>query len=110
MKIFVEELEKLPNGPLRNCLDKVCQLYGVLKILETEMQLFEYGVLTGENFKWVKDYRDELISDISEFAIGLVEPIGYSDKMLRSAIGGSDGKVYETLFNWASERNPVNDP
>lgn len=36
MKVFVEELEKLPAGPLRNCLEKVCLLYGVLKVLETE--------------------------------------------------------------------------
>ncbi len=73
MKVFVEEVEKLAVGPLRDCIEKVCHLYGVLKIIETEAQLFEYGVLSGENFKWVKEYRDDLILEISEFAIGLVE-------------------------------------
>lgn len=35
---------------------------------------------------------------------------GFTDENLKSAIGRHDGKVYETLFKWSSEKNPINDP
>lgn len=34
--------------------------------------------------------------------------MGNTDNTLRTAIGRHDGKVYETLFKWSSEYNPIN--
>ena len=35
--------------------------------------------------------------------------MGYTDESLKTAIGRHDGKVYETLYKWSSELNPIND-
>jgi acyl-CoA oxidase len=71
--------------------------------------LFEYGIMHSHHFKWVKEIRDELLPFIKDQAIGLTEAVGYDNETLRTAIGRDDGKIYETLFKWASEYNPVND-
>lgn len=39
-----------------------------------------------------------------------MEAFAYSDNNLHTAIGRSDGKVYETLFDWAKNKNDVNKP
>ena len=35
---------------------------------------------------------------------------GYHDSTLNSAIGQSDGKVYERILEWAKKYNRVNQP
>lgn len=56
-------------------LSKVCQFYGLMKIMETQISIFEYGILEPEHFKWVKDARDDLLPVLKEQAIGLCEVI-----------------------------------
>lgn len=60
---------------LRKTLEPLCVLFGLLKIIENEAQLFEFGILKSEHFKWVKDLRDDYIVIINEYALGLVEVI-----------------------------------
>lgn len=39
-----------------------------------------------------------------------MDSFGYHDNTLHSAIGCSDGKVYERLLDWAKNKNRVNKP
>ena len=41
-------------------------------------------------------------------ALALVEAFGYDDNTVTSAIGQSDGKVYQRLLDWAQNKNQVN--
>jgi len=50
------------------------------------------------------------MNNLRKEALGLVEAFHYHDNTLRSAIGRSDGKVYETLLEWAQKENVVNKP
>lgn len=50
-----------------------------------------------------------LLDEIRPHALRLVDAWSFPDWQLDSALGRSDGKVYEDLFLRASEQNPVND-
>jgi len=50
------------------------------------------------------------LADLRPDAIGLAEAWNYSDNTLRSAIASSKGNIYETLLDWAQNKNPVNKP
>jgi hypothetical protein len=41
-------------------------------------------------------------------SLSLVEAFGYDDNILLSAIGRKDGKPYETLLDWAKNKNTLN--
>ena len=73
MKTFVEELSLLKDKRISAVLYKVCQFYGLMKILETQTQIFEYGILEPQHFKWIKEIRDDLLPVLKDQAIGLSE-------------------------------------
>lgn len=41
-------------------------------------------------------------------SLSLVEAFGYDDNILLSAIGAKDGKPYQTLLDWAKNKNTLN--
>ncbi|KAK2800094.1 fatty-acyl coenzyme A oxidase [Onygenales sp. PD_10] len=50
----------------------------------------------------------KLLDEVRPHALRLVDAWKFPDWQLDSSLGRSDGKVYEDLFNRASELNPVN--
>lgn len=77
MRVFVEELALLKDRKLAAVLHTVCQFYGLMKILETQISIFEYGILEPQHFKWIKEIRDDLLPVIKDQAIGLTEVFCY---------------------------------
>lgn len=65
--------------------------------------------MTGPQFVWVRETREQLITELRDDALGLVEALGYDDNAIRSAIGSSKGEPYENLFRWVKEYNPLNE-
>lgn len=51
-----------------------------------------------------------MLASLRPEALGLAEAWNYRDNTLRSAIGSSKGNIYETLLDWAQNKNPVNQP
>jgi len=51
----------------------------------------------------------QLMSEIRPHAVRLVDSWKVPDFLLDSALGRSDGKVYEDLFNRAHRLNPLNE-
>jgi acyl-CoA oxidase len=50
----------------------------------------------------------ELMTELRPHAVKLVDAWSIPDWLLNSALGRSDGKVYEELFDMAHRRNPLN--
>jgi acyl-CoA oxidase len=50
----------------------------------------------------------ELMAELRSHAVKLVDAWSIPDWLLNSALGRSDGKVYEELFDMAHRRNPLN--
>ena len=51
----------------------------------------------------------DLMAELRPHAVRLVDAWSIPDWLLNSALGRSDGKVYEELFHMAHRRNPLND-
>ena len=49
-----------------------------------------------------------LLEEIRPHAVRLVDAWDFPDWQLDSSLGRYDGKVYEDMFYWASEQNPLN--
>ncbi|KAH7389471.1 hypothetical protein DE146DRAFT_163900 [Phaeosphaeria sp. MPI-PUGE-AT-0046c] len=56
----------------------------------------------------LQDIILELMAELRPHAVKLVDAWSIPDWLLNSALGRSDGKVYEELFDMAHRRNPLN--
>jgi acyl-CoA oxidase len=50
----------------------------------------------------MNDAVEFLVTQIRPDMLGLIESFDFADNVLNSAIGGRDGRVYETLCDWAN--------
>ena len=66
--------------------------------------------MTPSDMKYCFKAKEELLKQLRPEALALVQAFEYDDNTLCSAIGRSDGKAYETLLDWAKNKNVVNKP
>ena len=52
--------------------------------------------------------KENLLEIIRPDLLTLVEGFNFDDNSLKSAIGMSNGKPYENLFEWVTKHNPIN--
>jgi acyl-CoA oxidase len=70
-----------------------------------------FAMTTAVSSESVYDLQDvilELMAALRPHAVKLVDAWSIPDWLLDSALGRSDGKVYEELFDMAHRRNPLN--
>ena len=109
IKAFMEYISFAKEPATRKILDRLCQLYAVHKLIQHPIGLLESGYIKPHHMKFIKNKKERLLEELRPEAIGLVEAWGLPDIALKSAIGKSDGKVYETLLDWAQNKNPLNE-
>ena len=109
VKAFIEYIPFAKEFASQKILDKLCQLYGLHKLLQHPFGLLESGYIQFYQIKLIKNKKEILLEELRPEALGLVEAWGLPDNSLKSAIGKSDGKVYETLLDWAQNKNPLNE-
>lgn len=106
---FSEGVRNIRDEHLRETLMRVCELYGVQVILENPLGVIESGFLNNEQIKLLNELRETLFKEIRPDAIGLADATRFSDNTLRSALGRYDGRVYETMYEWATKNNSFQD-
>jgi len=89
-------------------LRKLCLLYGVQKVLDYPLGVAESGYFLPVHFSYLKEKKEELLEELRPEAVALTDAFAYRDECLNSALALSNGKVYETLYEWASTKNPIN--
>jgi len=89
---------------------RLCVLYGVQVILDRPLAVIESQYLNNEQIKAMNQLRETLFAEIRPDAIGLADANRFSDNTLRSALGRYDGRVYETMYEWATKKNSFKDP
>ncbi|KAF9583145.1 Peroxisomal acyl-coenzyme A oxidase 1 [Lunasporangiospora selenospora] len=82
-------------------LKRLCELYAVHRLLVQSGDFMEDGYISRDQIAWCKDRRDELIDSLRTELVGLVDAFDFSDNQLNSALGRYDGRVYESLYEWA---------
>ncbi|HET8582416.1 MAG TPA: acyl-CoA dehydrogenase [Jatrophihabitans sp.] len=86
---FVHGIEQLPEGPERELLVRLCDLYALSTIEAERGWLQEHGRLTGQRAKAVIAAVNELCAAIRPHARTLVDALGVPEAALAAPIAGS---------------------
>ncbi|KAF9965574.1 Peroxisomal acyl-coenzyme A oxidase 1 [Mortierella alpina] len=90
-----------PSKGFLPVLKMLCELHGVHRLLEQFGDFTLDGYVSRQQIVWCKERRDQLINLLRYELVGLVDAFDISDNQLNSAIGRYDGRVYESLYEWA---------
>jgi acyl-CoA oxidase len=103
-----ESLNILHNSTsLKKVMTSLCNLF-VLHTMEKDLgEFFESEYLTSSQAKLLRIQIYNLLNEIRPNAVSLVDAFLIPDALLSSALGRYDGKVYETMIDWAS-KEPLN--
>lgn len=102
---FCEGVRNVRDEKLRVTLTKLCILYGLHIILDRPLGVIESQYLSNEHVKMMNQLKEKLYNEIRPDAIGLADSARFSDNTLKSALGRYDGRVYETMYDWARNKN-----
>mmetsp|Transcript_28734 Transcript_28734/g.51136 ORF Transcript_28734/g.51136 Transcript_28734/m.51136 type:complete len:644 (-) Transcript_28734:26-1957(-) len=96
------EAENQAETPIKVVLASLASLYGVTLLKRGSLVLYEVGYFHSPLAENLLDlYNARLLGQIKPFAVQIVDALGFTDNALNSALGVYNGKVYETLFDWA---------
>ncbi|OJD23716.1 hypothetical protein ACJ73_04929 [Blastomyces percursus] len=99
----------IPSVQTRSTLRDLFRLFA-LSIMETEArEFYSCGAVSNEDLDAVTPRVFDLMQRIRPHAVSLVDAWAIPDFLLNSALGRSDGKVYEELFELAHRQNPLNE-
>ncbi|KAG0335777.1 Peroxisomal acyl-coenzyme A oxidase 1 [Podila humilis] len=82
-------------------LKMLCELHALHRLLEQAGDFTEDGYVSRAQIVWCKERRFQLVDLLRTELVGLVDAFDISDNQLNSAIGRYDGRVYESLYEWA---------
>ncbi|KAI9500873.1 hypothetical protein GGI25_005019 [Coemansia spiralis] len=108
---FRRHLSTLPAAsPLLPVLNKLAALFFLHTLEQHSSDLFRLpgrAAFTTRQTAEIDGLLTQLIEEVREQAVPLVDSFGLSDLHLNSALGRSDGQVYENYLEWAME-DPLN--
>jgi len=88
---------------IKAVLTKVCALYACSFILDDNWA----GFLDLKTLTFIRTAVVELLDSIRPDAVALVDAFDIPDRVINSALGKSDGNVYEALYE-AAKKSPLN--
>ncbi|KAJ2376481.1 hypothetical protein IW150_001959 [Coemansia sp. RSA 2607] len=108
---FRRHINTLPSSsPLLPILNKIATLLFLNVLEQNSSDLFRLpgrASFSSAQINQIEALLANIIEEVREQAIPLVDAFGMSDLRLNSALGRSDGKVYEDYLQWAME-DPLN--
>ncbi|KJE89207.1 palmitoyl-CoA oxidase [Capsaspora owczarzaki ATCC 30864] len=108
---FVNAIEQLrasgTSTPILRVLKTLCDLFALHFIQADLGDFLEYGYLSSLHTEPLHAQIRRLLEAIRPDAVALVDAFNFTDHALGSALGVHNGRVYETLFEWA-QQEPLN--
>ena len=104
---FRSTVDAHPAGATRDVLAALCQLFALSILVEHLGDFLQYGLILPTGVPAARAHVRALLLKIRPEAVALADSWDFSDHYLNSAIGSSDGRVYERLMA-AAEREPLN--
>jgi len=84
-------------------LQRLCHLYALHAIEQDLGEFTEDGYLSPQQVGVLRRTVRDLVAAVRPDAVPLVDAFNLSDHELNSALGRYDGRVYETLYEWAQQ-------
>lgn len=101
--MFDEEIKiKELSEPLKKVLNKMLRVYLCDVIIKYGQELMVSGFLKGDQLLEIKDYQADLIKEVRPHAYKLTHSFILNDVILHSKLSMRHGKIYEELYNTAS--------
>lgn len=101
MTKFFEEITSVETGSERRALHQLCTFFALSDIVGTSASVPWSGVLSASQCDAFENVSDTLMDRLRPNAVPFVQAFDISDTVLNSALGGSDGRVYEKLYEHA---------
>jgi len=101
---FARAVQNAPDAKMKAALGKVCALFACSNILDDGLW---NGHISASQVQMVKTAVSELLNHLRADAASLTDAFDIPDRVLNSAIGRSDGNVYEALFE-SAQRSILN--
>jgi acyl-CoA oxidase len=96
------------SSPTPEALKTCFQLYAIYTLDQFASSFTMTTSVSADSLYSLQDTILELMAELRPHAVKLVDAWSIPDWLLNSALGRSDGKVYEELFDLAHRRNPLN--
>jgi acyl-CoA oxidase len=96
------------SSPTPTVLKTCFRLYALYTLDQSASSFAMTTAVSSESVYGLQDLILELMAELRPHAVKLVDAWSIPDWLLDSALGRSDGKVYEELFDMAHRRNPLN--
>lgn len=96
------------SGPTPEVLRTCFRLFALYTLDQAGSSFTLTKAVTPETTHILGDAILELMAELRPHAVKLVDAWAIPDWLLNSALGRSDGKVYEELYDLAHRRNPLN--
>jgi acyl-CoA oxidase len=100
----ISALSQPTPSVLRTCF----RLYALYTLDQFASSFTMTTAVSAKSVYTLQDVILELMAELGPHAVKLVDGWSIPDFLLNSALGRSDGKVYEELFDMAHRRNPLN--
>eukprot|EP01132_Coremiostelium_polycephalum_P008423 gene8423-10342_t len=99
---FITSINSIPaDGPIRNVLTRLCKLYALYNLERDLSEFLQESYLSINEIEPIRREIRTLFKEIRPDAVSLVDAFDIPDFTLGSALGRYDGRVYETLWEWA---------
>lgn len=100
--------DKLNSQPaLRQIVQRIFLLWACHTMEQESADFLASGYIDGKQFHLLGSKVQEIMAELRPNAVALVDSFAVPDYLLNSALGRSDGNVYEALFDFA-QREPLN--
>ena len=86
LKSFIGAIEKCESDPLKNILNKVCDLYALTTIQDEKGWFLENDYLSGSKSKAIRRVHNKLVQELRPEVKGLVDGFGMPDALLNAEI------------------------
>lgn len=96
------------SGPTPDVLRVCFRLFALYTLDQAASSFTLANAVTPETTHIVSDVILDLMTELRPHAVKLVDAWAIPDWLMGSALGRSDGKVYEELYDMAHRRNPLN--
>lgn len=96
------------SGPTPGVLRTCFRLFALYTLDQAASGFTLTNAVTPETTHIVGDVILDLMTELRPHAVKLVDAWAIPDWLMGSALGRSDGKVYEELYDMAHRRNPLN--
>jgi len=92
---FVASLKECDDAPCRQVLEKLAIVFALSDLVSGEGWT---GLVTYDEAVWAEELLDHVCAALRPEAVALTDAFDFPDRILNSALGRADGRVYEALL------------